>query len=73
MTSRLEWGSAAALLVTRAIHDGIVASADTFVDLGHPVIGDHGGQTFTLYRNLRDESVARGEGINMGKSLAPLG
>ena len=54
----------------RAIHDGIVAFADTFSGFGKIVILDHGARTFSLYGNLLDIGVSKGAHVDRG---APVG
>jgi septal ring factor EnvC (AmiA/AmiB activator) len=56
-----------------AVHDGIVAFADSFVGLGRLVIIDHGGQAFTLYGNLRELAIARGTQVEHGQTLGTVG
>jgi septal ring factor EnvC (AmiA/AmiB activator) len=56
-----------------AIHDGVVAYADTFAGFGNLVIVDHGAQTFSLYGNLADLGVAKGARIAQGRSVGTVG
>jgi septal ring factor EnvC (AmiA/AmiB activator) len=58
---------------TRAIHNGIVAFADTFVGFGKLVIVDHGAQTFSLYGNLLDLAVQRGVRVEGGQLVGTVG
>jgi septal ring factor EnvC (AmiA/AmiB activator) len=57
----------------RAIHDGVVAFADTFAGFGRLVILDHGGQTFSLYGNLASLDVEKGLRIEQGGALGTVG
>ena len=56
-----------------AIHDGTVAFADTFSGFGKLVIVDHGGQSFSVYGNLADISVAKGDRIEGGRPVGTVG
>jgi len=58
---------------TRAIHNGVVAFADTFVGFGKLVIVDHGAQTFSLYGNLLDLAVQRGVRVEGGQLVGTVG
>jgi septal ring factor EnvC (AmiA/AmiB activator) len=55
------------------VHDGTVAFADTFTGFGKLVIVDHGGQTFTIYGNLLDISVASGARVDTGQTVGSVG
>ena len=57
----------------RAVHDGIVAFADTFTGFGKLVILDHGSQIFSVYGNLLDISVSRGAPIDAGRPVGLAG
>jgi septal ring factor EnvC (AmiA/AmiB activator) len=57
----------------QAIHDGVVAFADTFAGFGRLVILDHGGQTFSLYGNLASLDVEKGARIEQGLALGTVG
>jgi len=57
----------------QAIHDGIVAFADTFAGFGRLVILDHGGQTFSLYGNLAALDVEKGARVEQGRPLGTVG
>src|SRR5439155_2280378 len=57
----------------RAIHEGVVAFADTFSGFGNLVIVDHGAQTFSLYGNLLDLAVKRGGHIERGQTVGSVG
>ena len=57
----------------RAVHDGMVAFADTFAGYGKLVIVDHGAQTFTLYGHLLDIPVTRGTRVSQGDLVGSAG
>jgi septal ring factor EnvC (AmiA/AmiB activator) len=57
----------------RAIHDGVVAFAGSFGGFGNLVILDHGSQTFSLYGDLLDISVARGARVEHGHPVGTVG
>ncbi|HEX7137864.1 MAG TPA: peptidoglycan DD-metalloendopeptidase family protein [Vicinamibacterales bacterium] len=56
-----------------AVHDGVVAFAGTFSGFGNLIILDHGSQTFSLYGDLLDFSVARGARVDRGQPLGSAG
>jgi septal ring factor EnvC (AmiA/AmiB activator) len=56
-----------------AIHDGVVAYADTFGGFGNLVILDHGSQSFSLYGDLLEMSVKKGARIERGQVIGTLG
>jgi murein hydrolase activator len=56
-----------------AIHDGVVAFAGPFSGFGNLVIVEHGAQTFSLYGNLLDLSVAKGARIEGGQAVGTVG
>lgn len=56
-----------------AVHDGMVAYADTFTGYGRLVIVDHGNQTFTLYGNLGEITADRGASIERGGQVGTAG
>ena len=56
-----------------AIHEGIVAFADTFAGYGNLVILDHGSQAFSLYGNLLDIAVKRGARVDRGEAIGTVG
>jgi murein hydrolase activator len=56
-----------------AIHDGVVAFADTFAGFGRLVIVDHGSQTFSLYGNLSSLDVEKGARIEQGRAIGTVG
>ncbi len=57
----------------QAVHDGTVAFADVFSGYGQLVILDHGSQTFTLYGNLGEIQVTKGERVERGQPLGTVG
>jgi len=58
---------------TRAIHDGVIAFAGTFVGFGNLVILDHGSQTFSLYGDLLELNVKKGDRVAKGQALGSVG
>jgi murein hydrolase activator len=56
-----------------AVHDGVVAYADPFAGFGNLVIVDHGSQTFSLYGDLLDVAVKRGEHVARGQAVGTVG
>jgi len=58
---------------TRAIHEGVVAFAGAFAGFGYLVILDHGSQTFSLYGDLLDVNVKKGERVAKGQPLGSVG
>jgi len=56
-----------------AIHEGVVAFADTFSGFGNLVIVDHGARTFSLYGNLLDLAVKKGARVERGQPLGSVG
>jgi murein hydrolase activator len=56
-----------------AIHDGVVAFADTFTGFGNLVILDHGSQTFSLYGDLLAITVKKGAHVDRGQRLGTVG
>jgi murein hydrolase activator len=56
-----------------AIHDGVVAFADTFAGFGNLVILDHGSDTFSLYGNLLDIAVKKGAHVAHGQPVGTVG
>ncbi len=56
-----------------AVHEGSVAFAGPFTGFGQLVIIDHGGQTFSLYGNLRDTAVTRGAHVARGNLVGTAG
>jgi septal ring factor EnvC (AmiA/AmiB activator) len=57
----------------RAVHDGVVAFAGSFAGFGNLVILDHGSQTFSLYGDLLDISVAKGARVEHGHRVGTVG
>jgi septal ring factor EnvC (AmiA/AmiB activator) len=57
----------------RAIHDGIVAFADTFSGFGKLVILDHGSQTFSLYGDLLEVTARKGARLERGQPVGSVG
>jgi septal ring factor EnvC (AmiA/AmiB activator) len=56
-----------------AVHDGMVAYADAFGGFGNLVIVDHGAQSFSLYGNLLEVSVAKGARVERGDAVGTVG
>ena len=56
-----------------AVHDGVVAYADTFAGYGNLVIVDHGGQSFSLYGYLADIGVKKGAHVQRGDGVGTAG
>ena len=56
-----------------AVHEGVVAYADTFAGFGKLVIVDHGSQAYSLYGNLLDIGVKRGAGVDRGQTIGSVG
>lgn len=57
----------------QAVHEGVVAYADTFTGYGRLVIVDHGAQTFSLYGNLAEISIAKGARVSEGTIVGTVG
>ena len=57
----------------RAVHDGVVAFADTFGGFGNLVIVNHGSQSFSLYGDLLEISVKKGARIERGQQVGSVG
>lgn len=57
----------------QAVHEGVVAYADTFTGYGRLVIVDHGNQTFSLYGNLSEVGVTKGEPVKVGTIVGTVG
>ncbi|HKB10291.1 MAG TPA: peptidoglycan DD-metalloendopeptidase family protein [Vicinamibacterales bacterium] len=57
----------------RAVHDGSVAFAGTFTGFGNLVILDHGSQTFSLYGDLLDIAVKKGDHVEHGRRIGTVG
>ena len=56
-----------------AVHEGSVAFAGAFAGYGNLVIVDHGAQAFSLYGNLLDISVKKGDSVEAGRSIGTVG
>jgi murein hydrolase activator len=56
-----------------AIHDGVVAFADSFGGFGNLVILDHGARTFSLYGGLLDVTVKKGARVQHGQAVGVVG
>jgi septal ring factor EnvC (AmiA/AmiB activator) len=56
-----------------AVHDGTVAFAGPFSGFGTLVIVDHGSQTFSLYGDLLDVAVKKGDRVDRGHRLGTVG
>jgi len=56
-----------------AIHDGIVAFAGSFGGFGNLLIVDHGAQNFSLYGNLLEMSVHKGDRVERGQPIGSVG
>jgi septal ring factor EnvC (AmiA/AmiB activator) len=56
-----------------AVHDGTVAFAGPFTGFGNLVILDHGAQTFSLYGDLLDIAVRKGDRIDRGRRVGTVG
>jgi len=57
----------------RAVHDGTVAFADSFAGFGNLVILDHGARSFSLYGNLLEIDVRRGQHVEAGQAVGLVG
>ena len=56
-----------------AVHDGVVAFAGAFGGFGNLVIVEHGGQTFSLYGNLLEMSVTKGDRVERSQQIGTVG
>lgn len=56
-----------------AVHEGTVAFADAFGGFGNLVIVEHGPQNFSLYGNLLEITVAKGDRVERGQSVGTVG
>src|SRR5499427_2013715 len=56
-----------------AVHDGAVAFAGTFSGFGNLVILDHGSRTFSLYGDLLDIAVKKGDRVEHGGKVGTVG
>ena len=57
----------------RAVFQGTVLFAQWFKGYGNLIILDHGNRVFTLYGNLKQSSVAAGDRIATGQTIAGVG
>jgi len=55
------------------IHDGVVAFAGSFGGFGNLVIIEHGAQTYSLYGNLLEMSVAKGDRVERNQPIGTVG
>ncbi len=56
-----------------SVHDGVVAFAGAFGGFGNLVIVEHGPQNFSLYGNLLEMSVNKGDHVERGQPLGTVG
>jgi len=56
-----------------AVFDGAVAFAGTFSGFGNLVILDHGSQTFSLYGDLLEIAVKKGQHVDRGQPVGSVG
>ena len=56
-----------------AVHEGTVAFADAFGGFGNLVIVEHGAQNFSLYGNLLEITVAKGDRVERGQPIGTVG
>jgi septal ring factor EnvC (AmiA/AmiB activator) len=56
-----------------AVHEGTVAFADTFGGFGNLVILEHGTQNFSLYANLLEMTVKKGDRVERGEPIGTVG
>jgi len=56
-----------------AIHEGVVAFADVFGGFGNLVIIEHSPQNFSLYGNLLEMSVRKGDRLERGQPIGTVG
>jgi septal ring factor EnvC (AmiA/AmiB activator) len=57
----------------RAVHEGTVAYADQFTGYGNLVIVDHGNRSYSLYGNLSELDVAKGDTVAAGATVGLTG
>lgn len=55
------------------VHEGVVAFAGSFGGFGNLVIVEHGAQNFSLYGNLLEMLVNRGDRVERGQALGTVG
>ena len=70
---RAEDERAAYLEVAQHVHDGVVAFAGPFGGFGNLLIVDHGAQNFSLYGNLLEMSVNKGDRLERGQPVGTVG
>ena len=56
-----------------AVHEGVVAFAGSFGGFGNLVIVEHGPQNFSLYGNLLEMSVNKGDRVERGQAVGTVG
>jgi murein hydrolase activator len=56
-----------------AVHDGVVVFAGSFGGFGNLLIVDHGAQNFSLYGNLLEMSVSKGDRVERGQPIGTVG
>ena len=56
-----------------AVHDGVVAFAGPFGGFGNLVIVEHGAQNFSLYGDLLEMSVNKGDRVERGQPIGAVG
>ncbi|HEX7018892.1 MAG TPA: peptidoglycan DD-metalloendopeptidase family protein [Gemmatimonadaceae bacterium] len=57
----------------RAVHEGTVAYADQFTGYGNLVIVDHGNRSYSLYGNLSEINVVKGDAVAAGATVGLTG
>lgn len=57
----------------RAVHEGTVAYADQFTGYGNLVILDHGNRSYSLYGNLSELDVKKGDAVAAGATVGLTG
>jgi septal ring factor EnvC (AmiA/AmiB activator) len=57
----------------KAVHEGLVAFADSFTGYGNLVIIDHGERAFSLYGDLSSLTVQKGDQVSAGTTLGLSG
>ncbi|HEX2060750.1 MAG TPA: peptidoglycan DD-metalloendopeptidase family protein [Thermoanaerobaculia bacterium] len=57
----------------RAVFQGTVLFAQWFKGYGNLIILDHGNRVFTLYGNLKQPAVSKGDRIATGQPIAGVG
>jgi len=56
-----------------SVHEGVVAYADAFSGFGNLVIVDHGARTFSLYGDLQETTVKKGDRVERGQPVGVSG